>query len=50
VGIDEDPGWGGVCRASTSNIVNIVGGGGVAPLLLEDVAAEVIAALARPAG
>jgi len=45
VGLDEDPVWGGVCRASTSNIVNIVGGGGIAPLLLEDVAAEVAAAL-----
>lgn len=47
VGLDEDPCWGGVCRASTSNIVNIVGGGGVAPLLLDDVAAEVEAALRR---
>jgi hypothetical protein len=46
VGLDHDPGWGGVCRASTSNIVNIVGGGGVAPLLLHDVAAEVADVLA----
>jgi hypothetical protein len=32
------PSWGGVCRASGSAIVNIVGGGGVGPLLREGVA------------
>jgi hypothetical protein len=36
------PPWGGVCRASSSSIVNIVGGGGVAPLLRDDVAAELL--------
>lgn len=32
------PRWGGVCRGSVSQIVNIVGGGGVLPLLTEAVA------------
>ncbi len=36
----EPPGWGGVCRFSSGRIVNILGGGGVAPLLREDVAAD----------
>jgi hypothetical protein len=39
LGIDP-PGWGGVCRFSPGRIVNILGGGGVAPLLREEVAAE----------
>jgi hypothetical protein len=34
----EAPAWGGVCRGSVSHIVNIVGGGGVIPLLTEEVA------------
>jgi hypothetical protein len=32
------PAWGGVCRGSPSQIVNIVGGGGVLPLLTTEVA------------
>ncbi|MBX5481290.1 MAG: hypothetical protein IRZ16_05510 [Myxococcaceae bacterium] len=32
------PDWGGVCRGSVSQIVNIVGGGGVLPLLTTEVA------------
>ena len=32
------PAWGGVCRGSLSQIVNIVGGGGVLPLLTTEVA------------
>ncbi|HYX90556.1 MAG TPA: hypothetical protein VE782_03260 [Myxococcaceae bacterium] len=32
------PQWGGVCRGSASQIVNIVGGGGVLPLLTSEVA------------
>lgn len=38
VGLDERPGWGGVCRGSVSHIVNIVGGGGVLPLISTEVA------------
>ncbi len=38
VGLDATPAWGGVCRGSISHIVNIVGGGGVIPLLTEEVA------------
>lgn len=44
VGLPEgpaQPAWGGVCRGSISHIVNIVGGGGVLPLLTSDVANEV---------
>jgi hypothetical protein len=37
VGIEPEPPWGGVVRASTSRIVNIQGGGGVLPLLRETV-------------
>lgn len=36
VGVDAP--WSGVCRASSSEIVNIVGGGGLVPLLRRDVA------------
>ncbi len=36
VGLEADIAWGGVCRGSTSSIVNIVGGGGVVPLLTEE--------------
>lgn len=32
------PSWGGVCRGSMSQIVNIVGGGGVLPLITTEVA------------
>jgi hypothetical protein len=38
LGVDERP-RGGVCRASSSKIVNIAGGGGVTPLILESVLA-----------
>jgi hypothetical protein len=36
----RQPIWGGVCRGSLSQIVNIVGGGGVLPLLTAEVAAK----------
>ena len=42
VGLDPAPDWGGVCRGSPSHIVNIVGGGGVAPLFADEVLAEVL--------
>jgi hypothetical protein len=38
VGIQTLPHWGGVCRGSTSRVVNILGGGGLVPLLSEEVA------------
>jgi hypothetical protein len=38
VGLEKAPVWGGVCRGSLSHIVNIVGGGGVIPLLTDEVA------------
>jgi hypothetical protein len=38
VGVESQPHWGGVCRGSVSPIVNIVGGGGVLPLITEEVA------------
>jgi hypothetical protein len=38
VGLERQPAWGGVCRGSTSEIVNIVGGGGVLPLITTEVA------------
>lgn len=34
--------WGGVCRASASDVVNIVGGGGVVPLLRRSVLDRVV--------
>lgn len=46
VGLDQ-PGWGGVCRGSLSHIVNIVGGGGVLPLLTTEVGRELAAFAAR---
>ena len=49
VGLNEAPDWGGVCRGSPSQIVNIVGGGGVLPLITSEVAAELLLALRRPA-
>jgi hypothetical protein len=42
VGFGNQPHWGGVCRGSLSHIVNIVGGGGVLPLLTEEVAASLL--------
>jgi hypothetical protein len=47
VGLPEQPAWGGVCRGSISHIVNIVGGGGVLPLLTDDVAAQLHATATR---
>jgi hypothetical protein len=45
VGVDPAPDWGGVCRGSPSQIVNIVGGGGVLPLITSEVAEELLSAL-----
>lgn len=42
VGLDTQPNWGGVCRGSRSNIVNIVGGGGVIPLITDEVARSLL--------
>lgn len=42
VGLEPAPAWGGVCRGSISHIVNIVGGGGVLPLLTEDTAGALL--------
>ncbi len=44
VGLDAQPKWGGVCRGSVSHIVNIVGGGGVIPLLTSEVAKSLLQA------
>lgn len=44
VGLPEQPAWGGVCRGSLSHIVNIVGGGGVLPLITTEVAQALLAA------
>lgn len=40
VGLAEAPAWTGVCRGSTSPVVNLHAGGGVLPLLTSDVAAR----------
>jgi hypothetical protein len=45
VGLEEQPAWGGVCRGSLSQIVNIVGGGGVLPLIVQSVAETLAHAL-----
>lgn len=42
VGLPESVPWGGVCRGSTSRVVNIVGGGGVLPLVDATVAADLL--------
>ncbi|MBI3184824.1 MAG: hypothetical protein HYZ28_22020 [Myxococcales bacterium] len=42
VGLGDQPPWGGVCRGSASQIVNIVGGGRVLPLLTSEVAAHLL--------
>jgi hypothetical protein len=44
VGLARQPAWGGVCRGSMSEIVNIVGGGGVLPLITSEVAAKLLMA------
>lgn len=38
VNLSKQPNWGGVCRGSPSQIVNILGGGGVLPLITTEVA------------
>ena len=45
VGLERQPAWGGVCRGSISRIVNILGGGGVLPLITEEVASALETAL-----
>jgi hypothetical protein len=47
VGLPVQPSWGGVCRGSLSQIVNILGGGGVLPLVTTEVADVLAGALAR---
>jgi len=49
VGLGDQPPWGGVVRASASPIVNILGGGGVLPVLTVDVAAALDQALSTHA-
>src|SRR5262249_50752546 len=49
VGLEHPPSWGGVCRGSHSEIVNIVGGGGVLPLILRPVAEQLSRALEQAA-
>jgi hypothetical protein len=44
VGMSSQPSWGGVCRGSVSSIVNIVGGGGVLPLITREVAERLLTA------
>lgn len=49
IGLDYPPSWGGVCRGSHSEIVNIVGGGGVLPLIRRPVAEQLTRALEKSA-
>jgi hypothetical protein len=44
VGLSKQPAWGGVCRGSMGEIVNIVGGGGVLPLITSEVAHKLLMA------
>jgi hypothetical protein len=44
VGFARQPAWGGVCRGSMGEIVNIVGGGGVLPLITTEVAQKLLMA------
>ncbi|HLL02730.1 MAG TPA: hypothetical protein VK539_19260 [Myxococcaceae bacterium] len=44
VGLAKQPAWGGVCRGSMGEIVNIVGGGGVLPLITSEVAHKLLMA------
>ncbi|MFY1825120.1 hypothetical protein ACN47A_04350 [Myxococcus fulvus] len=44
VGLAKQPAWGGVCRGSMAEIVNIVGGGGVLPLITTEVASKLLLA------
>jgi len=50
VGLPGQPPWGGVVRASASPIVNILGGGGVLPVLTREVATALDAALTTGSG
>jgi len=50
VGLLPQPAWGGVVRGSASPIVNILGGGGVLPVLTTEVAEALEAALLSTAG
>jgi len=50
VGVEPSPNWGGVCRGSCSEVVNIVGGGGVLPLIQRSIADELWRALRRAPG
>jgi hypothetical protein len=43
--LGADPDWSGVCRAASSDVVNIVGGGAVVPILTRQVADQVLARL-----
>ena len=47
VGLRHAPAWGAACRGSPSQIVNIVGGGGVLPLITAEVFQRLEAALTR---
>lgn len=44
VGLAKQPAWGGVCRGSMAEIVNIMGGGGVIPLITTEVAHKLLMA------
>ncbi|WP_224245171.1 hypothetical protein [Hyalangium gracile] len=44
VGLSKQPAWGGVCRGSMGEIVNIMGGGGVLPLITTEVAHKLLMA------
>ena len=50
VGLEEQPAWGAVCRGSAQQIVNIVGGGGVLPLLTQEAADRLAAGMQAVAG
>jgi hypothetical protein len=47
VGLPQQPPWGGVCRGSISQVVNIASGGGVLPLVTAEVAEELRLAFER---
>jgi hypothetical protein len=44
VGLAKQPAWGGVCRGSMGEIVNIMGGGGLIPLITTEVAQKLLMA------
>ena len=47
VGLEHSEPWGGVCRGSSSPIVNLMGGGGLIPLITEEVARVLLQAVAH---